>query len=211
MFTLKWSSIVLLFVAYKLGCALEFIGCYNDGFPADKWGMGPFTRTMTGWLGDLVTPEACFKLGKNNNYKFVGLQNYNQAPSQFSTGTLPWAGQCFGSNNLTMTMMFGRITPDDYFKVQSRACWHVANATTTSNYVVGGNGENAVYNIFAAATTTPTVPPTASPTLAPATTGIDSNVPVSPKNTGGRPHGHRGLKHPQHRNVEVNIDVNVKK
>ena len=56
--------------------ASQFIGCYSDD---------PLNLSMQNFLGNVSDIEECITLGKNNEYKFVGIQQGNK---------------CYASNNI---------------------------------------------------------------------------------------------------------------
>jgi len=61
-----------------------YMGCYIDD---------PSKLSMKNFLGDISNISECINLGKNNNYKYVGIQQGNK---------------CFGSNNLPTTQQYDR-------------------------------------------------------------------------------------------------------
>ncbi len=64
----------------------QYIGCYADD---------PSNPSMTSYLGEISNIEQCILLGKEKNYKYVGVQQGNK---------------CYASNNLPITLQADRNT-----------------------------------------------------------------------------------------------------
>ena len=95
---------------YEQHSKSKYIGCYSDD---------PSNPSMENYIGEVSNITECINLGKNNNYKYVGIQQGNK---------------CFGSNNIPNTQKVDR----------KNNCNITCNHSHTGN--CGGYYFNQVYN-----------------------------------------------------------------
>lgn len=69
---------------YEQQSKSKYIGCYSDD---------PSNPSMDNYIGEVSNITECINLGKNNDYKYVGIQQGNK---------------CFGSNNIPNTQKVDR-------------------------------------------------------------------------------------------------------